>query len=95
MRRPPNTDEYKTQYIRKEFRGHCQEAVRQRAGDVLALHLGHVNFQHEDRNNDSEDSVAECLDPRGGHLSNSEKPIGWFMQASLVFDRAQFGQIPG
>jgi hypothetical protein len=34
-----------------------------------------VNFQHEERNDDSEDSIAECLDPRGGHLSNSENPI--------------------
>ena len=63
MRHPPNADDYKTQYVAQEFRSHHQEAVGQPAGNVLALHLGHVNFQDEESNNDSENPVAECLSP--------------------------------
>jgi hypothetical protein len=37
--------------------------MRQSGGNILALQLGHMNFQHEESNNDGENPIAECLDP--------------------------------
>jgi hypothetical protein len=63
MRNPPNADEYKTQYVGQKFRSHHQKAVRQSGGNVLALHLRHVDFQHKERNYNGKNPVAERLDP--------------------------------
>jgi hypothetical protein len=74
VRHPPNADDYKTHYVGQEFRSHRQEAMRQTGGNVPASHLGHVNFQYKEGNNDGKDPVAECLDACGRHRTNSKKP---------------------
>src|ERR1700675_5094410 len=92
---PPDANEHKTQYIAEKFWRHRQQAVFQSGGNILVLHLGNVNFQYEKSNDDREDSIAECLDPRSRHLTdskNSEKP---FVQIFLVFSQRWFGQCYG
>ena len=84
VRDPPDANEHKTQYIAEKFWRHRQQAVFQSGGNILVLHLGNVNFQYEKSNDDREDSIAECLDPRSRHFTDPENSGESFVQIFLV-----------
>src|ERR1700724_874273 len=75
---PPDANEHKTQYVAEKFWRHRQQAVFQSGRNMLVLRLGNMNFQYEKGNDDREDSIAECLDPRSRHFTdpkNSGEPF--------------------
>jgi hypothetical protein len=69
--------------------------VFQRRGYILVLHLGNVNFQYEKSNDDREDSIAECLDPRSRHFTDPKDSGKAFLQTFVVFSQRWVGQSYG
>src|SRR6516165_4944646 len=53
-----------------------------------------MNFQHKQGNYDSENPIAECLDPRGRHLTNSKKRVGRFVRNHIICNQRTRGVIP-
>jgi putative acetyltransferase len=69
--------------------------VFQRRGYILVLHFGDVNLQHEKSNDDGEDSIAECFDPRGRHFTDPKDSGEAYLQTFLVFSQWWLGQCYG
>ena len=67
---PPDANEHKTQYVAEKFWRQRQQAAFQSGGNILVLRFWNVNFQYEKSNDDREDSIAECLDPRSRHFTD-------------------------
>jgi hypothetical protein len=65
--------------------------VFQRGGYILVLHLGNVNFQYEKSNDNREDSIAKCLDPRSRHFTDPKDSGEPLLQTFVVF--AKPGQV--
>src|SRR5262249_18356475 len=53
-----------------------------------------MNFQHKQGNYDSENPIAECLDPRGRHLTNSKKRVGRFVHNHIICNQRTRCVIP-
>ena len=85
---PPDANEHKTQYVAEKFGRHRQQAVFQSGRNMLVLRLGNMNLQYEKRNDDREDSIAECLDPRSRHFTDPKNSGEPFVQTFLVFSHS-------
>lgn len=67
----------------------------QRGGYILVLHLGNVNFQYKKSNDDREDSIAECLDPRSRHFTDPKDSGEPLLETFVVFAKRRSGQCRG
>jgi hypothetical protein len=92
---PPDTDNHEAQNVTEEFWGHRHEAALQSSRNILVLHLGNVNLQNEESDDDREDPIAERLNPGGWHFADPENSGETFLQTFLVFGQTRFGQCRG